>query len=181
MKWMKWAILVMVLLVLLALIPTGVTYHRARYMCVICRANRLDYVYCRKPWSSKYTETACTQWYRENVQATHTHMWSRSAASTIFNLYGQAIGALDNSDRPGRAIWRLTPGDQIALYERFEDPVELKNVFINFMDPKTMSDRHDLLVVDSLLVWMEMGFEGPLPRAVQHRAAAEFGIHAESP
>jgi hypothetical protein len=177
MNWMKWAILVVVLIVLLAQIPAGITYHRARYTCVICRANRLDYVYRRKPWTSEYMETACTLWYRENVEAAHTHVWSRSEASTSFNLYGQATGAFDNSDRPGRAIWRLTPDNQLALYKQAGDPLELRDLFVSLMDRKTMSKCHDLLIVESLRTWMAVGFEGPLPRVSQ----LERSRSAESP
>ena len=157
MKHLKWAI---PCLLVVALIPYLITGVSARHTCVICRAQRADLIYFGKTWQSEYSETACTAWYRNNVEPAHKHVWVRSISVGIPNLYGQNIGIGTNHQRPGRAIWRLTPQEQISIYQHLPDPLEAKRLFISLAQPPATNGGNDLFILHNLRAWIDSGFNG---------------------
>lgn len=151
-------------LAVVAVIPYFVTGYHDLYTCLLCRANRIDYIYLDHTWKSTCTETACTRWYHDNIEPTHEHVWVQSRASALRNLYGQRFGAIDRNP-VGRAIWSLTPEDQIAIYEHLPS-TERKDMFLRLIAPSTMADGRDYQILRSLQDWKEGGFKVPGPTAV---------------
>lgn len=129
--------------------------YRHRHTCVICRLERVDHNW---QYSAKNSTYKCSYWYPSHVEPTHEHVWSPNSAFVLLNFYGQAIGAGDNEERPGRAIWRLTPNEQIKVYQHFSNPLDAKTLFVSLLDPAVRQDRQDLVIVYSLREWIESEF-----------------------
>lgn len=133
---------------------------RLRHTCVVCRLERIDFHWELRKATTEINETACSRWYSTNVEPNHDHDWSPSATTVWFNYYGQACGAGDNDECRGRAIRRLTPDDQIAVYQHFDDPFEAKALFVSLTDKSLFKDRFDFAIAESLRTWVQSGCVG---------------------
>ena len=78
----------------------------------------------------------------------------------MLNFYGQTIGVGDNFDHPGRAVWVLTPDQQISIYEHFPNASDAKKLFVSLTDPAVMDKGADYSITYSLRDWLESGFIG---------------------
>jgi hypothetical protein len=148
------------LLTVLAAIPCFITGYHDHYTCVLCRAFRTDYIYLDHNWRTNVNETACSRWYRLNIEPTHRHVWVRGRDAVYRDLYGRRFAAISR-DRAGKAIWFLRPDDQMAIYERL--PVgERKRIFLSISDANPATGR-DYEIVHSLQDWKVSGFREPAP------------------
>ena len=154
----EYAIITVLLLLIGHMLLGSSAGYLHRHTCVICRLERVDYNWQYWANTSTYNKTKCCKWYQSHVEPTHEHVWSPNSAIVLFNFYGQAIGAGDNGGRPGRAIWRLTPDEQIKVYRHFPNPVDAKTLFVSLIDPAVMQDRQDFDIVNSVREWMDSQF-----------------------
>jgi hypothetical protein len=143
--------------ILSAIAPFFITGYHDLWTCALCRSFRTDFIYLGKLWRSEISETTCTQWYRDNVEPEHDHIWVHGRASALRDLYGNRFGAIDR-DPVGRTIWRLSPEDQISFYQHFSNPNEGKSVFLNLANPNTKTNNKDFDILNQLLAWKESGF-----------------------
>ncbi len=156
----EWAVVAITFLILMVLLHDIPAWYRHRHTCVVCRLERTDVTSPFGGKSSVFRETACSDWYAANVEPNHEHVWSGHSAMVILNAYDQAVGAADNVERPGRAVWRLTPEEQVEIYRHFPDPLKAKDVFVSLTSPQVMQDRRDLSIADSLGEWIDSDFPG---------------------
>ncbi len=174
--WLEYAVVFVILLILIALIIPGHHGYRYRHTCAICRLERIDYKWKYNSDTSTFNETACSKWYHTNVEATHQHIWIRSRTIVMINLFGEPMGAGDSSNRPGRAIWQLTPEQQITVYKNFPNSQDATVLFLSLVEPEMMKDRYDISTIESLRDWVEAGcveeWEPPeiryIPEQIQH-------------
>lgn len=159
-----WLIVLAIGLAMVAAVPYFVTGYHDHYTCVLCRTIRTDYIYVDRKWKTNITETACSRWYRDNVEPTHDHVWVISRDSVLRDLYGQRFGAFSR-DPAGKAIWWLNPDDQIAIYEHLPAG-DRKRIFLSFATPNSANGR-DYEIVRSLEEWKEGGFKGATPKFTQ--------------
>jgi len=168
-RWVEGVVVAGLLLLIAHLVLGSRAGYRQRHTCVVCRLERVDRNWRYWTTTSAYRKTACSQWYAANVEPAHRHVWAPNSSHVVFDFYGRAIGAGSNDERPGRAVWRLTPDEQIEVYRRLANPLEAKAIFLSLTDPAVMKDRQDFAIVASLRAWMESGFEGDWQAAQQDR------------
>lgn len=139
---------------------SGHAANRLHQTCAICRLNRVDYTSTITGRTrSRVAETSCSAWYREKSEDQHDHVWVRSPTVGLVNFYGQTIGVSDNDETPGRAIWLLSPNQQIEIYEHFDGRLEAKALFTALAHPEAWDDRADFSIVYSLRQWADSGFQ----------------------
>lgn len=143
---------------------------RHRHTCVVCRLERTDNNWKFFSSTSTFQHSSCSKWYSENVEPSHDHAWVPSPAFTLVNYYHQSTGAGDNDDQPGRAIWKLTPDEQLLVYQNSDVPREVKDTFLNLMEPSALLNRDDLEIVNSMRDWIDGGFSRPWHVPVQPAA-----------
>lgn len=154
------AIVVAVAAVAWYLVSSGQGGYEHRHTCLICRLDRIDTHRRGEAVASRYDGNACSEWYPLHVEPDHLHIWVANPSFVILNKRGEPMGAGDNENRPGRAVWRLSPGEQQALYQHAADADEVKKILLSFRDTNVMRDRRDFAIVESLRIWMEGGFCG---------------------
>lgn len=134
------------------------------YTCVLCRLGRVDTTLFGLTRST-YHETDCSQWYPENVEPSHTHIWERGTCMTLLNAFARPMGV---GCRPGHyPIRLLSPSTQMNVYRHFKDRQKAKELFSNLTDAKTYNDRLEEdfrskghLIVTSIEEWEVAGFPG---------------------
>ncbi len=156
----EWAVVAVVLVVVTAMLAGTPAWHRHRHTCVICRMERTDLTSPLGQTTSTFRETSCSKWYPAHVEATHDHLWAANPTMQSVNAYGEVGGAGDNEQRPGRAIWRLTPEEQVEIYEHFSQPLQAKRLFISLLSLKVMHGRGDMAILGELRAWRDAGFDG---------------------
>jgi hypothetical protein len=175
-RWSGWGVLatlvMVVIVVALALkIPVGT---RTECTCAVCRAGRIDTTWFGR-LTSVVVETPCSEWYRENVEANHDHVWIPRGGSSKLNVIGRAIGA---TSRPENPIWQITPEEQVEIYIHSADKLAMKRVFAEMDDwtPGTVGGERTEMIVDTLKRWKDNGFSGswaqwiPLPKEVRSQS-----------
>ncbi len=156
------AAMCVVLFLMLMGVETG---YYDRYTCVLCRVNRIDNVFLGRLWESSCTDTVCTPWYREHVEPSHEHVWVRGRAMALRNVFGWPVSVIDR-DESGKAIWWLSPEDQVAIYEHLP-PEDRKRIFLGMVEKTKVDNRYDYVVMHSLREWKESGFVGEVPKGVE--------------
>jgi hypothetical protein len=101
-------------------------YSRRPFTCAVCRADRVD-VHCLGLTWSNQEETDCSRWYRANVEHSHSHIWSKCGYCQRFGIPGLGGGY---SCFTGAPIAMLSRTLQVEIYQRFEDPLEAKRLFV---------------------------------------------------
>lgn len=140
-----------------AVVPFFITGYHDRWTCALCRSDRIDYVYLGRNWQTETRETSCSRWYQQNIEPNHDHIWVHGRASAIRDLYGNRYGAIDR-DPAGRTIWRLTPEDQLSLYQHIPNSADAKSVFTMLASPTTKTNNQDFEILNNLLAWKESDF-----------------------
>lgn len=160
-SWPKVCVGFLFALVIVHLLLGSYAGSRHRHTCVVCRLERMDYNWRFESTTTSYQETSCSKWYSAHVEPMHDHVWSPSSTCVMLNFYHQTLGVSDSEGRPGRAIWRLTPEQQMMVYQNSKDPLETRNVFLSLVDSAIMQDRHDISIASSLRDWIDSGFSMP--------------------
>jgi hypothetical protein len=118
----------------------------------------MDYRCMGASWS-KYEETECTQWYRENIAPDHEHIWVSSSSETGRNIFGTVVWIADGDPR---ALFRLSPSQQVEIYKHIGDPKASNRLFLTEGHDKGTGDREDRrqisAVAHTLRNWAESGF-----------------------
>jgi len=134
------------------------------YTCVLCRLGRVETnLFGLK--HSTYHENECSQWYPQNIEPSHTHIWERGTCMTLLNALSQPMGV---GCQPGHyPIRLLSPSTQMNVYRHLKDRQKAKELFSNLTDAKTHDDRLDEddqsrghLIVRSIEEWEAAGFPG---------------------
>jgi hypothetical protein len=101
-------------------------YSRRPYTCAACRADKVNYRFLGLRWSD-LEDTDCSQWYRENVERSHDHVW-------LGCTFGRRIGfpflAEGYGCFVGGPLTGLSRTVQMAIHQHFEDRLEAKRLFI---------------------------------------------------
>ena len=145
-----------------SLVTTGayfITGYHDLWTCALCRQNRTDYVYLGITWKSVRRDTSCSRWYRQNVEVSHEHIWIHARSSAIRNVFGQRFGAIDR-DPDGRMIWKLSPDDQIAIYQHLPNVADGKEIFRRLAKPDEHVSNDDLRTFEQLDKWKCLGYRG---------------------
>ena len=136
----------------------GPSYSRRHNTCALCRFGGFDYSCLGIPWSD-YHETECTKWYREHIEPVHEHMWVSGSTEAQRNVFGTVISIADG-DR--RALFRLTPSQQVEIYKHIFDPKESKRIFLFLGSDKGSGDQSQrrciYVAAGTLREWAESGF-----------------------
>lgn len=143
--------------VMSALASFVITGYHDRWTCALCRSDRIDYIYLDRLWRTEIRETSCSQWYRKNIEADHDHVWVHARAAALRDLYGNRFGAIDR-DPVGRAIWSLSPDDQLCIYQHFHNPADAKPLFLELASPQAKVNNKDYQILKALLAWRDSGF-----------------------
>lgn len=155
------SIILMAIVVLVAIIPFFAEGYDDLWTCALCRTNRTDYVYVGHCWGTTCSESVCTQWYRDHIEAEHSHVWIHSSASALKNLYGQRVGTIDR-DPIGRMLWRLSPEDQIEIYRHVGSPEDGKRLIFALVEPDSRSGDKDVALFHSLNEWQDSEYANSL-------------------
>ncbi len=154
----EWLAVSVIVAVSAALLLSGPIYSRRYHSCALCRLGRTDYRCLAASWS-KYEETACTTWYRQNVSPSHEHIWVSSSTEAGRNIFGTVIWIADGDPR---ALFRLSPLQQIEIYKRIGDPKESNRLFLTVGRDKGTGDRAERRQIydaaGTLRDWAESGF-----------------------
>lgn len=145
--------------VLFVLLPFLITGQHVRHTCGLCRLNQTKYVYLGHTWGTVYIETACSTWFNDHVDRDHDHIWLHPRAIAMRDLYGNAFGCADY-DPPGRAIWRLTPDEQLAIYQHLSDASEGRELFLLLADRASKTGGQDYQIVNQLELWRAWDYRG---------------------
>ena len=161
-KRTEWAVILVIVVVLLALLPGGEWGHRRFKRCILCRVVHVKHDYCGFSWEDE-RENICTEWYRQNVAASHDHLWvGCSTPYSTQNLFGQNIGCASNLDyRPAEA---LTSEQQVGVYEHIGNLAEARQLFVDLHDHVIARNVKGKWIASYLLMWAEEdGFKTPWP------------------
>ena len=116
-----------------SLIALGLSYYaieqrtQQRHICAFCRLERIDYGSTLHDPESETIENNCSRWYLREVEKTHEHIWVANSTIQLLDLQGNVIGAGESASRPGRMIWRLSPEEQIQIYQNSENDEQVKS------------------------------------------------------
>lgn len=93
--------------------------------CVICA---LDQHVANTPISVTRTEkpNSCSRWCDENLP--HQHVWRRASDFITSNFFGSPMSA---ASRPMEPEWRLSPQQQLEVYERVPDADAVAELLVN--------------------------------------------------
>ena len=147
--------------VLAVIVLGGPLYARRHHSCAICRLGRFDYRCLGLRWS-KYEETACTTWYRDNVAASHEHLWVSGSVDIERNIFGSVVSIADGDPR---ALFRISPSQQIEIYKQIGDAKESQRLFRMLGRDNGKGDRqerrHIYDTAGALRDWAESAFAEP--------------------
>jgi hypothetical protein len=129
------------------------------YTCVVCRLLRIDYNYLLGLMTtSDYRPTDCSEWYAQNVDAEHEHIWVVSTCSYKFNLFGSGLSVACRAYVS--AIWGLSPEDELEIYKQFANPEDAQELFKSLGSEEKTELHHNHDIVQKLEQWLEAGFPG---------------------
>jgi hypothetical protein len=128
------------------------TYSRRPYTCAACRTNKTDYQLLGLNWSRE-EETDCSRWYTENVERSDTHAWIACTYCRRIGIPGLGAGY---GCFVGGPLTGLSRTVQISIYQRFEDRLEAKRLFIQL--GQTGADTHRMW--EALMRWIDRDYPG---------------------
>lgn len=129
------------------------------YTCVVCRMLRTDYNYLLGYLkTSDYRPTDCSEWYTQNVDAQHEHIWVVSTCSYKFNVFGSGLSVACRAYVS--AIWGLPPEEQLKIYKQFANPADAQELFESLGNEEQTKLHNNDEIVQKLEQWLEAGFPG---------------------
>jgi hypothetical protein len=122
---------------------------RRSYTCAICRLGRVNHRCLFVTWSVDQ-ETECSRWYRENVEPSHSHVWTKCSYCERFGIPGIWSGYACVIAGP---ITGLSETVQIEIYRHFENRLEAKALLARL-------GEGDGRQWDALMEWVGQGYPG---------------------
>ena len=155
----EWAVICVIVAILAGIILPSIPEYSRRYnTCALCRLGRWDYWRQESRWSD-HEDTECTKWFREHIERDHEHVWVSNSVITQRNIFGSVISIVDSDPR---AIFRISPSQQIQIFEHIPDAEEAARVFQLVGRDKGFGEhlqrRHAQVTAHILRDWAESEF-----------------------
>ncbi|WP_145112051.1 hypothetical protein [Gimesia panareensis] len=162
-RWIK-AILLLLFLLLFPMIIA--TYHD----CAICGMKHTEWRMIGVGWllSSRNRATPCSDWYREQVEPEHQHVWVRRTSADGFDIFGWQVASwLSGRLASGQFSW-LTLGvhTQQEIYQKSPDPAQARTLFLKLARFDKSSVKANQLqdqLFSRLNDWIESDLKDPWP------------------
>ncbi len=145
------------------------------YTCAVCRKERLDKSVLGLRWSYQ-EETDCSRWYSSHVEPTHTHSWVEKPHCRRFGIPGLYSGYACSAG--GGPITGLSRIVQMQIYQRFEDPVAAKPLFVRLGQTPRVDDSPTW---SDLMEWVNEDYPGTWHDWCEKRRASGRGASAIDP
>lgn len=98
-------------------------------------------------------------WYRQHIEPDHEHVWVAGSTLAELNAFGTVIGV---GDGDSRALFRITPVEQIEIFSHISNTAEAKNLFKFVGEDQGTGDQAQRRrihgAVSTLREWAESGF-----------------------
>ncbi|QDT28838.1 hypothetical protein Enr10x_41840 [Gimesia panareensis] len=162
-RWIK-AILLLLFLLLFPMIIA--TYHD----CAICGMKHTEWRMIGVGWllSSRNRLNPCSEWYRDQVEPEHQHVWARVPYAEGLDIFGWKVGMFQfGSLASGPFNWLMLGHQrQLAIYQRAPDPAQARTLFLKlarFEKGNTTARHNQDEIFTRLNTWIESGLKGPWP------------------
>ena len=124
-----------------------ITLSKEASTCAECRRLKWEYRWNNTPvWKSE-SDSSCSRWLHGHEAKTHSHAWIRGENVWFVGLLGDRRGVASRDYQS--YIWRISPKEQLAAYQKANDKHSLQDarlLFRKFADyQRGAAEEHELI------------------------------------